>query len=126
MLLAAIGALTSAFFQTQWNINIPWWAFTIAFAVIVWGIGILGVSRTATTALIFLTLEVSVMLALFVTILAKGGAQGVSLAPFNPANSLNAMLAAASQLRFLPPLASLASSMCSLDGRPRWVMAATM
>jgi amino acid transporter len=91
MLLAAIGALTSAFFQTQWNINIPWWAFTIAFAVIVWGIGILGVSRTATTALIFLALEVSVMMALFVTILAKGGAQGVSLAPFNPTNSLNGL-----------------------------------
>jgi amino acid transporter len=89
MLLAAIGALTSAFFQTQWNINIPWWAFTVAFGVIVWGIGILGVSRTATTALIFLALEVSVMMALFVTILAKGGAQGISLAPFNPANSLN-------------------------------------
>ncbi len=91
MLLAAIGALTSAFFQTQWNLNIPWWAFTIAFAVIVWGIGILGVSRTATTALIFLALEVSVMMALFVTILAKGGAQGISLAPFNPANSLNGL-----------------------------------
>lgn len=88
MLLSAIGALTSQFFMTQWNVNIPWWAFTILFAVIVWVIGILGVSRTATTALIFLALEVSVMLILFLTILFKGGAQGVSLAPFNPANSL--------------------------------------
>ncbi len=88
MLLSAIGALTSQFFVTQWGVNIPWWAFTVAFAVIVWGIGVLGVSRTATTALIFLALEVSVMLALFVTILAKGGAQGLSLAPFNPAKSL--------------------------------------
>lgn len=87
MLLAAIGALVSQFVQTQFSWAIPWWAFTIAFALIVWVIGILGISRTAATALIFLVLEVGVMLALFVTIFAKGGAQGISLAPFNPANS---------------------------------------
>ncbi|MBA2284755.1 MAG: APC family permease [Ktedonobacteraceae bacterium] len=87
MLLAAIGALVSQFVQTQFSWAIPWWVFTIAFALIVWVIGILGISRTAATALIFLVLEVGVMLALFVTIFAKGGAQGISLAPFNPANS---------------------------------------
>ncbi len=88
MLLAAIGELSSQFLQTQWNLNIPWWVFTIAFALILWGIGMLGISRSATTALVFLVLEVGVMLALFATIFAKGGAQGVTLAPFNPANSL--------------------------------------
>jgi amino acid transporter len=87
MLLAAIGALTEQFIQTQFNFDIPWWIFSIAYALIVWGIGILGVSRTATTALVFLALEVGVMLALFATILFKGGAEGISLAPFNPANS---------------------------------------
>ncbi len=91
MLLAAIGALTAQFLLTQWNLNIPWWAFTIAFAIILWGIGILGINRSAITALVFLVLEVGVMLSLFVTILAKGGAQGVSLAPFNPANSLGGL-----------------------------------
>ena len=91
MLLSAIGALTAQFVQTQWSLNIPWWVFTIAFALITWGIGVLGISRTATTALIFLALEVGVMLSLFVTILAKGGAQGISLAPFNPANSLGGL-----------------------------------
>jgi len=87
MLLAAIGELTSQFLQTQWNLTMPWWLFTIAFALILWGIGMLGISRSATTALVFLVLEVGVMLALFATIFAKGGAQGVTLAPFNPANS---------------------------------------
>lgn len=91
MLLAAIGALTAQFLQTQWNIALPWWVFTIAFALILWGIGMLGINRSAATALIFLALEVGVMLALFATILAKGGAQGVSLAPFNPANSLGGL-----------------------------------
>jgi amino acid transporter len=91
MLLAAIGALTSQFLQAQWNLNIPWWLFTVAFAIILWGIGMLGINRSATTALVFLVLEVGVMLALFATIFAKGGAQGVSLAPFNPKNSLGGL-----------------------------------
>jgi amino acid transporter len=88
MLLAAIGALVAQFLQAEFGWDIPWWLFTIAFALIVWTIGILGISRTAATALIFLVLEVGVMLALFLTIFLKGGAQGISLAPFNPANSL--------------------------------------
>lgn len=91
MLLAAIGALSAQFLQTQWNLNVPWWVLTIAFALILWGIGMLGISRSATTALVFLALEVGVMLALFATIFAKGGAQGVSFAPFNPANSLGGL-----------------------------------
>lgn len=88
MLLAAIGELTSEFVHSLVSLSIPWWAFTIVFAAIVWAIGISGVSRTAATALIFLALEVGVMLALFLTILFKGGDQGITLAPFNPVNSL--------------------------------------
>jgi amino acid transporter len=91
MLLSAIGALASQFVQSLTNVNIPWWVFTIFFALVVWGIGILGISRSARTALIFLVLEVGVMLALFATILFKGGTEGVSLAPFNPANSLGGL-----------------------------------
>ncbi len=91
MLLSAIGALAAQFIQSLTNIDIPWWVFTIIFALIVWGIGILGVSRSAKTALVFLVLEVGVMLALFATIFFKGGAQGVSLAPFNPVYSLGGL-----------------------------------
>ena len=91
MLLSAIGELTSQFLQTQWKLNVPWWIFTVAFALILWGIGMLGISRSATTALVFLVLEVGVMLALFATIFAKGGAQGVTFAPFNPANSFGGL-----------------------------------
>jgi amino acid transporter len=87
MLLSAIGALTEGFVQSIVHVDVPWWVFTVAFAIIAWIIGVLGISRTATTALIFLALEVGVMLSLFVTILVRGGAQGISLQPFNPANS---------------------------------------
>lgn len=89
MLFSGIGAFTSQFVQSQWNLNIPWWAFTIAYVVIVWAIGAWGINRSAETALIFLVLELGVMLALFATVLGHGGAQGISLGPFNPGNSLN-------------------------------------
>ena len=89
MLFSGIGAFTSQFVQTQWSLNIPWWVFTIAYVVIVWAIGAWGINRSAETALIFLVLELSVMVALFATILGHGGAQGISLGAFNPANSLH-------------------------------------
>jgi amino acid transporter len=88
MLLSGIGALAATFVQSVFGLAVPWWIFTVAFALITWGIGILGVSRTAETALIFLAIEVVVMLVLACTILLKGGAEGVSLAPFNPIHSL--------------------------------------
>lgn len=91
MLLAAIGSLASQFVLSITNVNLPWWSFTLFFALVVWGIGVLGVSRSAKTALVFLVLEFGVMLVLFTTILFKGGAQGISLAPFNPVNSLGGL-----------------------------------
>src|SRR5579859_7133600 len=91
MLFSGIGAFTSQFFQSQWSLNVPWWAFTIAYVVIVWAIGAWGINRSAETALIFLVLELSVMIVLFATILGHAGAQGISLGPFNPGNSLNGL-----------------------------------
>jgi amino acid transporter len=91
MLFSGIGAFTSEFFQSQWGLNIPWWAFTIAYVVIVWAIGAWGINRSAETALIFLVLELAVMIVLFATILGHGGAQGISFGPFNPGNSLNGL-----------------------------------
>jgi amino acid transporter len=91
MLFSGIGAFTSQFFQTQWGLNIPWWLFTIAYVVLIWGIGALGITRSAETALIFLVLELIVMVTLFATILGHGGAQGITAAPFNPANSLKGL-----------------------------------
>ncbi len=89
MLISGIGAFTAQFVTAQFGLDIQWWAFSIAYALIVWGISALGINRSAATALIFLVLEVSVMMTLFATILAKGGAQGLTVAPFNPARSLH-------------------------------------
>lgn len=91
MLISGIGAFTAQFVKAQFGPDIQWWLFSIVYVLIIWAIGALGISRSAATALIFLVLEVSVMTALFATILGKGGAQGLTLAPFNPAHSLNGL-----------------------------------
>jgi amino acid transporter len=73
----------------QFGIAVPWWIFSTLFVAIIWGIAALGINRSAQTALVSLVLEVGVMAALFITIVGAGGAQGISAAPFNPANSLH-------------------------------------
>lgn len=88
MLFAAIGSFASDFLATQFHVHIAWEFITLAFVLIVWAINSAGVSRSAKTALIFLILEVGVVLGLFTTILAKGGAQGLSLGPLDPMHSL--------------------------------------
>jgi len=89
MLLAAIGEFSSEFIQTQAHVHVPWVVLTALFGGIVWGINAIGVSESARTAMIFLVIEVGVMMGLALTILGKGGAQGLSLQAFNPAHSLN-------------------------------------
>jgi amino acid transporter len=91
MLFAGIGAFSSNFVESQFKIGVPWWIFSALFVAIIWGIAALGINRSAQTALIFLVLEVGVMAALFVTIVGAGGAEGLSAAPFNPANSLHSV-----------------------------------
>ncbi|MEV5574821.1 APC family permease [Spirillospora sp. NPDC052269] len=87
MLLSAIGSYTHDFLRTELSWNVPWWLLTLVYGAVVWGISALGVSQSAKTALIFLVLELGVLLALFGMIFGKGGADGVSLAPFSPSSS---------------------------------------
>jgi amino acid transporter len=87
LLLAAIGTLGHDFFHTYLHLTVPWWIFSIVFAGIVMAIVNSGVRRSTRTALIFLGLEITVMTALFVTIVAKGGAHGNTLAAFDPGSS---------------------------------------
>ncbi|MFC5182327.1 APC family permease [Actinomadura harenae] len=87
MVLPAIGSSTHDFLRAELGWNVPWWLLTLVYGAAVWGISALGVSQSAKTALIFLVLEIGVLLALFGVILGKGGADGVSLAPFSPSSS---------------------------------------
>ena len=89
MIFPALGAFSSDFLKSQFNLSVPWWILMILFVAVIWVIIANGVSVTASIALVFLVIEVGVFVLLGLTILAKGGAQGLSLGPFNPGNSLN-------------------------------------
>lgn len=88
LLFAAMGAFGSQFLASQFHWNVQWWVVSAVFIAVIWFFGSLGISTSTKTALIFLTLEIGVLLSLFGTIIVKGGAQGNTLAPFSPANSL--------------------------------------
>ena len=84
MLFSAIGEFTSEFIDSLTGVSIPWWILSIAYAAVVWFINSRGIAESARAALVFLVVEVGVLLALFVTVLGKGGAEGLTAAPFNP------------------------------------------
>jgi amino acid transporter len=89
MLVAAMGSFGTEFLDQQLHIGgVPWWVVSAVIVAIIFAIGRSGVQRSVQTALIFLLLEVTVMLALFGTVLGNGGEEGLSLAPFSPGNSL--------------------------------------
>lgn len=88
MLFSAFGGFGSQFLLTQFHWHVAWWIISALIMAAVWFIGSSGVSSSAKTSLIFLALELGIVFALFITITGKGGAQGNSLAPFNPHNSL--------------------------------------
>jgi amino acid transporter len=89
MIIAAFGGFGSSFIDSQYKVHVSWEVVSIAFMLIIWGILALGVSESAKVALVFLAIEVTVITALMITILAKGGGSGhLSVGNFNPSNSL--------------------------------------
>lgn len=88
LMFAVVGNFGSQFLASQFHWHIRWWIVSLVFIAVIWFFGSLGISTSTKTALIFLALELGVLLTLFGTIIAKGGAQGNTLAPFNPGHSL--------------------------------------
>ncbi|MDB4867898.1 MAG: family permease [Cohnella sp.] len=87
-MLSAMGYFFHEFFVTYLHVNISWGIFSVATAAVVLFLACRGVSTSIRVALIMLIIELVVMLAIFLTILFQGGAEGLSVAAFNPANSL--------------------------------------
>lgn len=83
MLLAGMSALLSSFLAT-FGVAVAWWVLALAFFAIALVVVSLGINRSVQTALIFLVFELAIMLALFATIVLRGGAAGNTLAGFNP------------------------------------------
>lgn len=87
-LLDGMSFLLSGFLKDNLGINIPWYVLAIAIAALVFWVFSTGIRHSAQVALFFLALELSIMTIFGLTILFKGGADGVTLTPFNPAHSL--------------------------------------
>jgi amino acid transporter len=88
MLLSAIGYFTSQFFSSYFGISISWGVFAVIIGAVILFLSSLGVAQSVRVALVMLTIEIVVMLAFFATVLLRGGAEGITLATFNPANTL--------------------------------------
>ncbi|MCV7255812.1 APC family permease [Mycobacterium hackensackense] len=89
MIIAAFGGFSSTFIDSVFHVHVPWQLLSTFLAVFIWVVLAAGISESVRVAFVFLAIEVGVILALAITILAKGGADGLSLQNFNPAHSLH-------------------------------------
>ena len=84
--LVIFGEFVSTIIQSQAHANVPWWLLSVAGAVVVWLISVLGIRMSIRTDLALLTFEALVVGALAVTILAKAhNTVHVIAHSFNPA-----------------------------------------
>ncbi|GGG27332.1 amino acid permease [Rhodococcoides trifolii] len=91
------GAVTEATVNDFIGVDLPWWVWALVAAAIVSVLGYRSVRVGAKILGVLLVLEVVVLLVLAVGVIAKGGATGLSLEPFQPDNvftgSMGAVLA---------------------------------
>ncbi len=87
-LLDGMSFLLAGFLKDNLGVDVPWYLLAVGIAGLVFFVFSTGIRHSAQVALFFLGLELLIMTLFGLTILVKGGAEGVSLAPFNPANSL--------------------------------------
>lgn len=84
---AAVGFLgfaVSGFLQSGTGLNIPWWIFSVATAIIVWVLTYFGIRLSTRTTAILGGLEILIMFALGVTFLLHPGPGSSATAPLNP------------------------------------------
>jgi amino acid transporter len=84
--LALIGFYTSGLLS-GYGVQIPWEVISAIFTVLMVVLSLRGISGSLKTAAILFSVEVAVILLLSAIVLARGGANGISLAPLNPASS---------------------------------------
>ena len=88
MMLAAISYFLGQFCNNYLGLNINWAVFAVVIAGLTLFVSSRAIAMSVRVALIMLVIEVVIMTLFFLTILLKGGAEGTTLAAFNPANTL--------------------------------------
>lgn len=84
--LALIGSYTHDLLAEH-GVRIPWVVISLVAGALMTLLAVRGISGSIRVALVMFSCEVAVILVISIVILAKGGAHGLSAAPFNPGNS---------------------------------------
>ena len=74
--LVIFGAFVAQILDQHAHVTVQWWAIMLIGLVFIWGLSILGIKLSIRTDLVFLLFEGTVLGALALTILFKGGAHG--------------------------------------------------
>lgn len=82
-----IGLLGSQVFASYLNLTLPFWVFGLVALVLIVTLNSLGIRLTTRVQLILSALSAIPLLILAITIIAQGGANGNTLAAFNPASA---------------------------------------
>ncbi|KHK99436.1 amino acid transporter [Microbacterium mangrovi] len=81
-----IGYILGYTADTYLHVNVPWWLYSL---VVIGLVGVLGyrhIDLSSKVLAVVLVAEVGIVLVLVAAVVVQGGAQGLSLAPFQPAN----------------------------------------
>ncbi len=79
--------LISDMLHMQFHVNIPWWTFALATAVLIWTLTHYGIQLSVRITALLGCLELLIMLALAITFLIHPGPGSAYLAPLKPASS---------------------------------------
>ncbi len=85
-LYALIGFFAEAIIDDEFGLHLPWQAWTLIFIALVGILGYRDVNLSAKVLGALMLLEVAILLIFDVAVIGSGGSDGLSLAPFEPAN----------------------------------------
>src|SRR5436190_1764530 len=85
-LFTAFGAFTHDYMQSAFNMNVPWWIFSLLGMTVVFGLSIRSIKASVEVDLALLALEVAIFFILAVVAVLKAG-NGNSMTYFQPSSS---------------------------------------
>lgn len=84
-----LGYILSTTLKSLTGLELPWWLFSLAVVAIVGFLGYRHIDLSSKVLGLMLVLEVAIVLVLAVAVVATGGADGLNVEPFEPANILS-------------------------------------
>lgn len=86
-IVLVVGGITSDFLLSAYGVGIPYWVLDLVYAVLLFGVLYFGVRISTRAQLVLVLTSAALVLAFFVSIIARGGHGGNSMRPFSPAAS---------------------------------------